>query len=68
MDSKIIMLMRIIGFLNRYLLQFFFMRIARHVDSNYFSIMYWVIPFSGYKGRPYQYLGNLKRFKIIGKI
>ena len=53
-----------LGYLNKYLLQFFFIRLTRVSDIaskeiKGYQIMYWVKPFSGYKGvGSYKYLND----------
>lgn len=42
-----------LGFLNRFLLQFFFIRLARKIDDNGkqigYTVVKWVVPFTGWK-------------------
>ncbi|MBV6478683.1 MAG: hypothetical protein HGGPFJEG_01441 [Ignavibacteria bacterium] len=63
-----------LNYLNKFFLQWFFVRLTRaevnkfstggiKVISSWYAIQYWVMPLSGY-GREYKYLGKQKYFKL----
>jgi len=51
-------------FLNKFILQWFFIRLAKVVDEDgdiiFWTILKWIIPCTGW-GAPYKYLGKSKR-------
>jgi len=60
-----------LGFVNRYFLQFFFVRLTKHIgtienENSYYSIQYFVLPFTGY-GNDYIYLNNYPKFLKLTK-
>jgi len=52
-----------LGILNYYILQWFFIRLAKVVDTKTgkiekWFILKWVFPFSGWNGKPWKYIGK----------
>lgn len=58
--------MTILGFLNFWLFQWFFIRLARAIDDETskqvgWTILRWPCPMSGWDGRPYKWVGGKRK-------
>lgn len=56
-----------LGFANIFLFQWFFIRLAKHIDDQgnikYWSFIRWVVPCTGWKNNM-KYIGKLKYLKL----
>lgn len=57
-----------LGIVNRFFFQFFFARLAKEVNKEKkvvgWLIVYFVVPFTGYAGKPFMFLGNPKHIRL----